>query len=116
LHDLRSEVAADFSLTEAEAQKLADRFAADWKTAGLDSATEALLVHTEKLTRSPADCGQEDVDRLKAAGWDMRAIHDAVQVCSYFNYINRIADSLGVEPEAFIDELGYVIGEGQPAD
>jgi len=47
-----------------------------------------------------------DLDALRAAGLDDRAIHDAVQVIAYFNYINRVADSLGVEPEDFIQPWG----------
>ncbi|MDJ0952643.1 MAG: hypothetical protein QNJ81_03085 [Acidimicrobiia bacterium] len=86
---------------------MVDRFAADWRTAGLDAATTALLEYTEKLTRTPQLCDEADVERLRTAGWDDRAIHDATQVCAYFNYINRIADGLGVEPEDWIDELGY---------
>ena len=46
--------------------------------------------------------GAADLDILRSFGFDDRAIHDATQVISYFNYINRIADSLGVEPETFI--------------
>jgi len=42
---------------------------------------------------------QADVDRLRAAGLSDRAISDAVQVISFFNYINRIADGLGVDLE-----------------
>ena len=38
-----------------------------------------------------------------------RAIHDVTQVVSYFNYINRIADGLGVEPEDWIDLEGGVL-------
>ena len=49
-----------------------------------------------------------DLDRLRAAGLDDRAIHDATQVIGFFNYITRIADALGVEPEEFIDEWGQV--------
>ncbi len=40
-----------------------------------------------------------DLDDLRRCGFDDRAIHDATQVIAYFNYINRIADALGVEPE-----------------
>jgi hypothetical protein len=32
-------------------------------------------------------------------GWNDRAIHDAAQVVAYFNYINRVADGLGIDPE-----------------
>lgn len=50
--------------------------------------------------------GREDIDRLRAAGLADRAIHDATQVIAYFNYINRVADALGVEPESFIRPWG----------
>ena len=88
---------------------MVDRFAADWRTAGLDGPTTALLAYTEKLTVTPQLCDAADIDNLRAAGWDDRAIHDATQVCSYFNYINRIADGLGVVPEDRIDETGREI-------
>ena len=39
----------------------------------------------------------EDLSSLKQTGYSDRAIHDAVQIIGYFNYINRIADSLGVK-------------------
>jgi len=85
---------------------MVDRFAVDWRTAGLDNATAALLEYTDKLTRTPELCREQDIGMLRKAGWDDRGIHDATQVCAYFNYINRIADGLGVEPEAWIDETG----------
>ena len=43
-----------------------------------------------------------DLELLRDEGLDDVAIHDATQVISYFNYINRIADALGVEPEPFV--------------
>ena len=45
---------------------------------------------------------EDDIQQLRQHGLDDRAIHDATQVISYFNYINRIADALHVEPEKFI--------------
>jgi len=54
---------------------------------------------------------QADVDALRAAGLSDAAVHDASQVVSYFNYINRIADALGVELETFVRAWG----EGEPA-
>jgi alkylhydroperoxidase family enzyme len=47
----------------------------------------------------PSSVGAADVDELRAHGWDDAAIHDAIQVIAYFNYINRIADGVGVGPE-----------------
>lgn len=49
---------------------------------------------------------QGEVDALRAAGFSDPAIHDASQVVSYFNYINRIADALGVELEEFVRAWG----------
>ena len=42
---------------------------------------------------------EADIRLLLAAGWTERAVHDAVQVVGFFNYINRVADGLGVDPE-----------------
>ena len=47
-----------------------------------------------------------DLDELRQHGFSDVAIHDAVQIIGYFNYITRIADALGVEPEDFIDFWG----------
>ena len=46
----------------------------------------------------------EDLSSLKQTGYSDHAFHDAVQIIGYFNYINRIADSFGVEPETFTYE------------
>lgn len=62
----------------------------------------ALCGFAEKLSRSPANMTPADLDLLRDKGLDDVAIHDATQVISYFNYINRIADALGVEPESFV--------------
>ena len=88
-HDLRAEVD----------HEVADEVRANWRTAGLDRATEALLHYGEKLTSTPCEVRQDDIQRLRDVGWNDRAIHDAAQVVSYFNYINRVADGLGVDPE-----------------
>jgi len=86
-----------------------DRFARNWRTAGLDGATKALLAYAERLTTDVSGCGPNEIAALRLAGWDDRAIHDATQVVSYFNYINRIAEGLGVEPEDWIDPEGRVL-------
>lgn len=52
-----------------------------------------------KVTTAPSTCTKEDVDKLRSTGASDEEIHAAVQVCSYFNYINRVADALGVDLE-----------------
>jgi alkylhydroperoxidase family enzyme len=42
------------------------------------------------------------LDELRKHDFDDTAIHDAVQVISYFNYINRVADALGVDYEEHV--------------
>ena len=59
----------------------------------------ALCDFAVKLTREPAAMTRADADALRAAGWDDVAIHDAIQVIAYFNYINRVAEAVGIGPE-----------------
>lgn len=90
-HDLRAEVG------ETE---LADHLEAHgWVGAPLDDAERALCAWADKLTLRPAEMSEADVDALRAAGWQDHEIHDACQVVAYFNYVNRLADGLGVAPE-----------------
>ena len=59
----------------------------------------ALCGFAVKLTREPAAVARADVDALRPHGLDDAAIHDAIQVIAYFNYINRVADAVGIEDE-----------------
>jgi len=59
----------------------------------------ALCDYAIKLTAAPASVGLEDADDLRAHGWSDTAIHDAIQVIAYFNYINRVAEAVGIEDE-----------------
>lgn len=78
----------------------------DWRSAPLSAADRALCAHAVKLTREPATVTEEDLDRLREHGFDGRAIHDATQIVGYFNYITRVADGLGIEPEEFFEPWG----------
>lgn len=71
----------------------------DWTTAPLGPADRALLAFAVKLTVTPAAMTRDDVAALRALGFDDRAVSDAVQIAGYFNYINRVADGLGVDLE-----------------
>ena len=51
------------------------------------------------MTHEPASVGAADVDALRTLGWSDPAIHDAIQVIAYFNYVNRVADAVGIEDE-----------------
>lgn len=67
----------------------------------MEPRVHALCELAEQLTLRPASVGQEEVAKLRAVGLDDVAINDAIQVISYFNYVNRVADAVGIpdEPE-----------------
>jgi len=52
-----------------------------------------------KLTAMPQSVGNQDLAPLRAVGLSDTDIHDLVQVIAYFNYITRVADGLGTDPE-----------------
>ena len=58
-----------------------------------------MLGYVEKLTLQPARVVRDDLDLLRAHGFDDRAILQINLIASFFNYINRVADGLGVGRE-----------------
>lgn len=71
----------------------------DDRTAPLSAADRAMLDYATKLTRAPSSILAGDLDSLRAAGFDDRAIHDICAITAYYAFVNRIADGLGVELE-----------------
>jgi len=71
----------------------------DYREADLEPPLRALCDYAVKMTAAPASVSGEDADALRALGWSDAAINDAIQVISYFNYINRVADAVGIEGE-----------------
>lgn len=82
------------------------RLKEDWRTAELDERGRVLCAFAEKLTLEPARMGPEDLEPLRGVGLGDPGLIDVVQVIAYFNYINRVADALGVDPEPFMSPPG----------
>jgi len=61
---------------------------------------QVLLEYAVALTVSPHDVGPSHVEPLLDAGLSARDVIDGNQVVAYFNYVNRIAEGLGVELES----------------
>lgn len=72
-----------------------------------------MLAYAVRLTRDPGRMGKDDVAALRAVGFDDTAILDICQVACYYNYVNRLADGLGVELEGYwiVDELTITADE-----
>ena len=67
----------------------------------------AMCNFAKKLTETPNQIDTQDIELLKNYSLSDKDISQIVQIIAYFNYINRVADGLGLEPEDFIDEKGY---------
>jgi len=68
----------------------------DYTQAPLFDADRAMLDYAAKLTRHAWQVTPDDLDRLRRVGFDDRAILQINLIASWFNYINRVADGLGV--------------------
>jgi uncharacterized peroxidase-related enzyme len=70
--------------------------ARDYTQAKLDDKDRAMLDYTAKLTRHAYRTTADDMQRLRDVGFDDTAILQINLIASWFNYINRVADGLGV--------------------
>ena len=68
----------------------------DYRTAALSDQDRTMLEYVEKITRDATQVSREDHDRLRAVGFDDKGILQITLIASWFNYINRVADALGV--------------------
>jgi len=68
----------------------------DYRTAPISQQNRVMLDYVVKLTKDATRCGPEDHDKLRAVGFDDRGILQITMIASWFNYINRMADALGV--------------------
>jgi uncharacterized peroxidase-related enzyme len=72
---------------------------ADYRTARISDQDRVMLDYVAQLTRDATRLSREDHERLRQAGFDDQAILQITLIASWFNYINRVADALGVGRE-----------------
>ena len=82
-------------------------------TAGLSPKMVPVLNYIKKLTLTPTTMTQADADAVYAAGWNERALYDAIQICCLYNFMNRFVEGIGLTPipDQF-DMEGRLIKEG----
>ena len=71
----------------------------DYTTAPITAQECVMLDYVVKLTKDATKVWKDDIDGLRAVGFDDRGILQITLIASWFNYINRVADALGVGRE-----------------
>jgi uncharacterized peroxidase-related enzyme len=68
----------------------------DYRTAPISEQDRTMLDYVVKLTKDATKVSPDDHVKLRAAGFDDRGILQITLIASWFNYINRVADALGI--------------------
>lgn len=68
----------------------------DYRTAPISEREKVMVEYVVQLTRDATRITPEHHSRLRAAGYDDRARLQITLIAAWFNYINRVADALGV--------------------
>jgi uncharacterized peroxidase-related enzyme len=78
---------------------LVDALEKDYTTAPVTAQERVMLDYVVKITKDATTVWKDDHERLHAAGFDDKAILQITLIAAWFNYINRVADALGVGRE-----------------
>jgi uncharacterized peroxidase-related enzyme len=77
-------------------ESLVDALRADYRTAPISAAERAMLDYTVDITEDATRVSRDTLDGLRGHGFDDRGILQITLIASWFNYINKVADALGV--------------------
>ena len=80
-------------------QELIEALQKDYTTATISPQERVMIDYVVKLTKDATKVWKDDHERLRGVGFDDRGILQITLIASWFNYINRVADSLGVGRE-----------------
>ena len=90
----------------ARSPKLADQLVANYRTADVSEQRRAMLDVAVKLTESPAEVTETDLDRLAEAGYSEEAMWDIASVTAFFNLSNRMAMFADMRPNDEFHSMG----------
>ncbi len=91
---------------------LADTIAANYRAADLTPRQRAMLDYAVKITRTPDECSDADIENLRGHGFSDEDIFDIIQVAAFFNYSNRVANALEMRPNAEFHSMARTPKEG----
>jgi uncharacterized peroxidase-related enzyme len=77
-------------------KELVETLQRDYRSAAISEQDRAMLDYVVKLTKDATRVSPDDHAKLRAVGFDDRGILQITLIASWFNYINRVADALGV--------------------
>jgi len=80
-------------------QQLIEALQKDYTTAPITPQERMMIDYVVKLTTDATKVWKDDIDRLRSVGFDDRGILQITLIAAWFNYINRVADALGVGRE-----------------
>jgi uncharacterized peroxidase-related enzyme len=80
-------------------KELVDALEKDYTTAPITPQERIMLDYVVKITKDATKVWKDDHERLRTAGFDDKAILQITLIAAWFNYINRVADALGVGRE-----------------
>ena len=78
---------------------LAERVAQDYRRAGLDPRTRAMLDYAIKITRCSVECDEADIAALRAHGFSAEDVYDIINTAAIYNFNNRVANAAGHLPD-----------------
>lgn len=80
-------------------KELIEALQKDYTTAPITPPERVMVDYVVKLTKDATKVWKDDLERLRSVGFDDRGILQITLIASWFNYINRVADALGVGRE-----------------
>ena len=95
-HGVHTATAQAFGVDEQLVARLLD----DLDTAPVEGRMKPVLRYVRTLTQTPSRMTAADAETVFAAGWDERALYDAVSVCALFSFMNRLVEGLGIQADA----------------
>jgi uncharacterized peroxidase-related enzyme len=75
---------------------MVDALRNDYRTAAISEQDRTMLDYVVKLTKDATMCSPQDHAKLRATGFDDKGILQITLIAAWFNYINKVADALGV--------------------
>ena len=76
-----------------------ERLAQDYRRAGLNPRDRAICDYVVKITRTPVECSEADIEALRGHGLTTEDVYDVINTAAIYNFNNRVASAAGFIPD-----------------